>query len=251
MGLTSYRDMATNLVERADQAVREGARKTLAEDSSPENIERAFLKAGVAPKDREQIAKHFPDKDSAYRFDEAEGWQQQHRWFVATFAPRLHEKVKRGAAEKGWVFACPMATEMREVPLRLQKPKQPKKVAVDVPLFGTYAFLRPVNSNNPDFVAQERVDGLGKLLRRPMTRELVTVPMGQVERFMLLQQEGFFDKSRPNPPKVKRLDRIVVTAGPFEGIRAIVEMTAGERVKVLMEMLGSVELPIDAVELAS
>ncbi len=235
--LRSYAEIGTDLVglvDRADRAIRDGARPTLGADSSPDDIRAAFRHATLI--EPRPIAPAV----------EAEIVTADHRWLVATFAPRLHEKVERGCRERGWVFTCPKSREWS--PVKRPKPGEPKKVAVERPLFGTYGFLRPAEATLPNWLALDRIDGLGALVRRPMTREPVTVPLGEVERFARLEAEGLFDATRSRPPKVKRLDKVLITAGPFAGIRGLVEMTIGERVKVLLDMLGAVDLSMDQVE---
>ena len=231
--LRSYAQMG-DPSERADRAVREGARLTLGANSSPDDIRAAFKHATLI--EPRPIAPAIA----------ADVVTVDHRWLVATFAPRLHEKVQRGCAERGWVFTCPKSKEWQ--PVKRPKPGEPKKVAVERPLFGTYGFLRPAEATQPNWLALDRIDGLGALVRRPMTREPVTVPLGEVERFARLEAEGLFDATRSRPPKVKRLDAVMITSGPFQGIRGLVEMAVGERVKVLMNMLGAVEVSVDQVE---
>ena len=217
-----------------DANVRANRRPTIGPDSPPEDIRAAFRHATLI--EPQPIAPAVA----------AEVISVDHRWLVATFAPRLHDKVQRGCREHGWVFTCPKSREWS--PVKRPKPGEAKKVAVEKPLFGTYGFLRPADVARPDWLSLDRVDGLGALVRRPMTREPVTVPMGQVERFARLEAEGLFDATRSRPPKVKRLDAVLITAGPFRGIRGLVEMTVGERVKVLMDLLGAVEVSMDQVE---
>jgi transcription antitermination factor NusG len=231
--LKSFASMRGDMVERADRAKREGARPTLGADSSPEDIRAAFKHATLL--EPQPIAPAIA----------AEIVTTDHRWLVATFAPRLHDKVQRGCKEHGWVFTCPKSKEWQLV--KRPQPGQPKKVAVERPLFGTYGFLRPDN-RDPNWLGLDRVDGLGALVRRPITKEPITVPLGEVEKFARLEAEGLFDATRSRPPKVKRLDKVLITGGPFAGIRGLVEMTVGERVKVLMDLLGAVDVSMDQVE---
>ena len=232
--LKSFAEQHGDMVERADRAVREGARPILGADSSPDDIRAAFRHATLI--EPQPIAPPI----------HAEVVTVDHRWLVATFAPRLHDKVQRGCKEHGWVFTCPKAKEW--TPVKRPKPGQAKKVAVERPLFGTYGFLRPAEARQPNWLALDRVDGLGALVRRPITKEPITVPLGEVERFARLEAEGLFDATRSRPPKVKRLDAVLITGGPFKGVRGLVEMTVGERVKVLLGMLGVVDVAMDSVE---
>lgn len=188
------------------------------------------------------------DPGAHYRFDPTAGFRLEHRWLVTNFSPRLHDKVRRGCDDRGWVFTCPMTTVWSYV----KRPKrgEPKRVAAEKPLFGTYGFLRPKVVGRGDLRALERVDGLGGLVRRSITHEPVTVPMGEVERFQVAQDEGLFDATRDRPPKVKAMDRVMVDVmGTW--VEGLVEMTVGERVKVLLDMLGSIEVPDTAVELVA
>ncbi len=185
------------------------------------------------------------DPSAHYRLDPRQGFRLEHRWLVTSFAPRLHDKVRRRCDEVGWVFTCPMGKLWQDV--KHPKKGEPKKVAVEKPLFGTYGFLRPKETGNGDVRALERVDGLGGLVRRSITHEPVTVPMGEVERFRAAEDEGIFDATRRGPPKFKALDRVRAN---FMGtwVEGLVEMTTGDRVKVLLGLLGSIDLPMDAVE---
>lgn len=188
------------------------------------------------------------DPSAHYRFDPQQGFRLEHRWLVASFAPRMHDKVRRRCDDVGWVFTCPMGKVWQDV--KRPKKGEPKRVGVERPLFGTYGFLRPKEAGNGDVRALERVDGLGGLVRRSITHEPVTVPMGEVERFQAAQDAGIFDATRDRPPKVSERDRVRAN---FMGtwVEGIVEMTTVDRVKVLLGLLGSIELPMDLVELVA
>lgn len=217
-----YRDLLAKTQHR--EAVRQ---------CDPEAIAADLRKAGLK------------DPKAHYRLDPQQGFRLEHRWLVTSFAPRLHDKVKRRCDEVGWVFTCPMAKEWRDV--RQPKKGKPRRVAVERPLFGTYGFLRPKEDGNGDVRALERVDGLGGLVRRSISHEPVTVPMGEVERFRAAEETGLFDATRSRPPKVAVLDKVRANLmGTW--VEGIVEMTTAERVKVLLGMLGSIDLPMEAVE---
>lgn len=203
----------------------------------PQAIREDLKKAGIT------------NPNATYRFDPAKGFQLQHRWLVTSFSPRMHAKVQKGCKERGWAFNCPMGTVWQQV--KHPKKGEPKKVAVEKPLFGTYGFLRPEEIGKGDLRSLERVDGLGGLVRLSISHEPVTVPMGEVERFGMAQADGEFDETRIRPPKVKKGDEVRILNGPFESFRGIVDMTIGERVKLLMGWLGPVDLPMDAVELVA
>ena len=241
MALKSYAEMPDDMVERADASVRAGGQATIGADSRPEDIAAAFRHARLM--DARPIGSGVQAEIVSVEEPELR------RWYVATFAPRLHDKVDRGLRDVGWDFACPMAKEWQAV----ARPKkgQPKRVAVERPLFGTYGFLHPADGAQSDFVAIEHVDGFGSLVRRATTHEPVRLPPGDLDRFKQLEADGFFDATRTRPPKVKRFDRVTGTSGPFQGVKGIVQMTMCERVKVLMDLLGVVEMSIEAVEVAN
>ena len=169
-------------------------------------------------------------------------------WYIGSFAPRLHEKVAKGLAEVGWLSYCPMATEWQDV--KRPKPKEPRRIAVKRPLFGTYLLLHPAEGAIVDFQSLERIDGFGGLVKKPATHIAVRCRHNDedLERLRGLEEIGFFDNTRDRPPKVKHLDRILITEGPFKGLQGIVDKPMGERVKVLMEMFGVVDMPMDSVE---
>lgn len=223
---------------RIDRARQEGARSTINRDSPLDDISAAFRKHSLMESREIGAAAHA----EVVRVGDPE----LRRWYVGTFAPRLHDKVGRGLGEAGWDFACPMSREWHLV----ARPKkgEPKKVAKDRPLFGTYGFLHPQDGTEADFVALDRVHGFGGLVRRRTSRIPLRLPLGEIERFGALEANGVFDATRSRPPKVKPMDRVTVTSGPFQGLKALVEMTMGERVKVLMDMLGVVEMSMEQVE---
>lgn len=243
MSLRSYSEIDTNLVERADRAVQASARPIIGADSSPADIRAAFKHAALIepqPISPAIAAEVVTINDATLR-----------RWYVGTFAPRLHEKVGRGLGDIGWDFCCPMSTEWQAVPLRLQKPGKPKKVAVKRPLFGTYGFLYPRDETKPNWMALDRVDGFGGLTRHGATKIPLRAPACDVDKFTALEAEGLFDATRSRPPKLKHLDRVLITSGHFAGLRGIVDKTAGEKARILLEMLGAVDLSVEAVEVCA
>lgn len=240
MSLRSYSEIDTNLVQRADRAVQASTRPIIGANSSPADIRAAFKHADLIeprPIASAISAETFVINDGALR-----------RWYVGTFAPRLHEKVGKGLGDIGWDFCCPLSTEWQPVPLRLQKPGKPKKMAIKRPLFGTYGFLYPKDETKPNWMALDRVDGFGGLTRHGATKVPLRARANDVEKFEQLEADGFFDATRSRPPKLKHFDRVLITSGHFAGLRGIVSMTVGERVKVLLDMLGAVEIPMDAAE---
>ncbi len=174
---------------------------------------------------------------------------QLQSWYVASFAPRLAERVRRGLDEIGWDWYCPMLKEWQ--PVARPKKGEAKKVAVEKPLFGSYAFPSPRPGTPFDGVALERIDGLGHFVRAEGKHSAPTiVSLGEVEKWKRWESDGMFDGTRTRPPKVKRGDSVYFTSGPFEGWKALVEMATEDRVKVLMGMLGVVEVPMSQIEVA-
>ena len=235
--------MKHDLKTLCDANVRANSRPIIGSDSSPDDIRAAFKHASLIeprPIGAAVQAEIVTIDDASLR-----------RWYVGTFAPRLHEKVGKGLNDIGWDFRCPMSTEWQPVPLRLQKPGKPKKVAVRRPLFGTYGFLYPQDEAQPNWMGLDRVDGFGGLTRHGATKIPLRAPASDVEKFSALEAEWLFDATRSRPPKLKHLDRVLITSGHFAGLRGIVDKTMGEKAKILLEMLGAVDLSVEAVEVCA
>ncbi len=243
MPLVSYADIDTNLVDRADRAVHATARAPIGPNSRPEDIAAAFRSHSII--EPRPIAPAIEAEVLSV------GDTHLRRWYVATFAPRLHEKVGRKLDDAGWDFRCPLATEWQTVPPRLQRPGKPKKLAVKRPLFGTYAFVYPKDEMKPDWLVLDRIDGFGGLVKHSVTKVQLRASGGDVEKFSALEAEGLFDATRSRPPKLKHLDRVLITSGHFAGLRGIVDKTIGEKARILLELLGVVEMPMDSMEVCA
>lgn len=159
MSLKSYRDIDTNLVERADKAVQANARYIPPPDASNEDVETALRQAGLLEADKEQIRRHFPDPDAAYRFG-SEGWSRINSrdpeakllpddypvtqpgkvWFAlsAVMLDRVRDFVFRQELVAYWP---------RQIRIRIRgRGDRRKKVAVATPLFQRYVLVHlPAN----------------------------------------------------------------------------------------------------------
>ncbi len=119
------------------------------------------------------------------------------------------------------------------------------KVWFEESLFPGYIFAR---CDLPMLRAVSSAVGVRGLVR--FAGQCATVPASMIE---MLRSESPAPIVIPDEPSVKAGDEAVVVEGPLMGLQAVITrvMPGGERVKVLMDMMGTAveaELPLDQLE---
>ena len=153
------------------------------------------------------------------------GVRDPYRWFLAQLKPNSLAIASRNLNRQGFRTFCPLSLETRRA--------GPRFKTVPRPLFPGYVFV-VLDVTQGQWRAVNSTVGVTKLVSfgaRP-----AEVPRGLVEQLVL--QCGDDGMLLP-PEELAPGDAILISYGPFAGLRAQVErIDADQRVWVLLEFMG-------------
>lgn len=160
-------------------------------------------------------------------------------WFIVVTNLRSEQKAAQGLARKGLASYLPV--NIRQV-IRNRK----KCVRLD-PLMPRYLFVgfRPQDS----FWALRSVDGVESVVR--FDGDPVRVPQAIIAAFVERELAGEFDETRERASQAAFAagQAVEVASGPFSGlVAAVTRCKAGQRVQVLLDILGRKTLASFEVE---
>jgi transcriptional antiterminator RfaH len=159
-------------------------------------------------------------------------------WLLAQTKPRQEEVAYANLQNQGYMVNLP-----RIAPLRPRKPsgRSPSGTSEPTePLFPGYIFFAPAGPQQ-SIAPVRSTRGILRVVR-------FSLEPAQISQAMLQEILDFVQQTQQAPGgllahlnKIVLDARVTITQGPFSGLSGLVSAVAGDRVQVLLEIMGKVQ----------
>jgi transcriptional antiterminator RfaH len=147
-------------------------------------------------------------------------------WYLAYTRPRSESAAALQLVRQGYEVYLPLYKTLKRAPGGM--------VAQRSPMFPRYVFFRPGRAGQSIAPVRSTL-GVSNIVQFGVTPATVNASLLDALRAFELQREEA-DPERISPLKAGR--RVTVCTGPLQGLEGLVSATAGQRVTVLLDVLG-------------